>query len=128
MWVEYSADLLENDYTYSLAGVLNTSQVEAAGYIALVVSFALKVGDDAGQVDHLTDKAIEKACYWTGKRGDLVGAFCASGIFRGNREDDNNPLTIAPDVWNTLAGRALKQRFEWRKRQKTKRDKDKANP
>ena len=125
MWVEYSDSLLENDYTYSLAGTLNITQVEAGGYIALLVAFALKVGDDTGQVDHLTDKAIEKACYWTGKRGDLVKAFCASGVFRGDRDDDNNPLTITPDVWNALAGRALKQRLEWRKRQQNRRGKGK---
>ena len=125
MWVEYSVDLLENDYVYSLAGTMDITQVEAAGYVALLVAFALKHGDDGGQVDYLTDKAIEKACYWTGERGALVKAFCESGVFRGDREDDKNPLTITPDVWNALAGRALKQRSEWRKRQQTRRDKGK---
>ena len=126
MWVKYSTDLVEDDYSFNLACSLQTeSRVEAAGFISLLVAFALVKGDDTGQVDHLTDKAIEQGCYWHGARGELVKAFCDSGVLVGSRDDDTSPLTVAPALWATLAGPVLKGREEARKRKKEQRNRRK---
>lgn len=124
-WVEYGRRLLELDEVYSLAGTLNITQVEAAGYIALVVALGLADADDDGQVDHLTDKAIEKACYWTGERGALVAAFVESGVLCGDRDSDDSPLRISPGLWDVLAGKTLKQRIQARKRKQDERNRNK---
>lgn len=124
-WVEYGRRLLELDEVYSLAGTLNITQVEAAGYIALVVALGLADADDDGQVDHLTDKAIEKACYWTGERGALVAAFVESGVLYGDRDSDDSPLRISPGLWDVLAGKTLKQRIQARKRKQDERNRNK---
>lgn len=124
-WVEYGRHLLELDEVYSLAGVLCVSQVEAAGYIALVVALGLADADDDGQVWHLTDKAIEKACYWTGERGALVTAFVESGVLFGDRDSDENPLRIAPGLWDDLAGKTLKERIQARERKRKQRNGEK---
>jgi hypothetical protein len=121
-WVEYGRRLLERDEVYSLAGALYVSQVEAAGYIALLVALGLAEADDDGQVWHLTDKAIEMACYWTGERGALVAAFVACGILVGDRDSDDNPLRIMPGLWDDLAGKTLKQRILARKRKQLERN------
>lgn len=121
-WVEYGRRLLELDEVYSLAGTLDVSQVESAGYIALLVALGLAEADDDGQVWHLTDKAIEMACYWTRERGTLVAAFVASGVLVGDRDSDDNLLRIAPGLWNDLAGKTLKQRIQARKRKQLERN------
>jgi len=121
-WVEYGRHLLELDEVYSLAGVLCVSQVESAGYIALLVALGLADADDDGQVWHLTDKAIEKACYWPGERGELVKAFVESGVLIGDRDSDENPLRIAPGLWDDLAGKTLKERIQARERKRKQRN------
>lgn len=120
-WCEYGRRLLEFDEVHSLAGRLETSQVEAAGFIALLVALGLAEADDDGQVWHLTDKAIERACYWTGERGALVAAFIACGVLVGDRESDDRPLRISPTIWDDLAGETMKQRVQARARKRKER-------
>lgn len=120
-WVRFGRELMELDAVYVLAGSMGISQVEAAGYIALAVSFAIASGDDDGQVDHMTDKAIENACYWTGERGALVAAFTANGVFSGERDSDTNPLSIEPGLWRAVAGKAIDERKAARERKAKER-------
>lgn len=126
-WVKFGAELCELDAVYSLAGSMAISQVEAAGYIALAVAFAIAAGDDDGQIDHLTDKAIERACYWTGERGALVTAFIENGVLSGRRDSDTKPLSIEPGLWETLGGESIRKRKQSRERMQRKRDRDKLN-
>ena len=121
MWVPFDIDLVEHDYVFALAGMMDSSPVEAAGYVALLVSYGLTLPNDVGCVDDVTDKAIEKACCWMGERGELVRAFCVSGILQGSRDDDAHPLTICPALWQLLASKALKQREKWRKDKRNQR-------
>lgn len=120
-WVPFGPKLLELDAVYVLAGHMQISQVESAGYIALVIAFAIANADDDGQIDFLTDKAIESACFWTGERGALVTAFSKCGIFSGKRDSDENPLSIDPGLWRTVAGRAIDERKAARKRKAKER-------
>lgn len=126
-WVKFGKELLELDAVYCLAGSLSISQVEAAGYIALVVAFAIAQADDEGQIDHLTDKAIETACYWPGERGELVKAFTDNGVFSGQRDSDSEPLQIAPDLWAKLAGKTIEDRKAARKRKAKQRANERLN-
>ena len=105
---------------------MGISQVEAAGYIALLVALGISKGDDEGQIDFLTTKAIEQACYWPGERGQLLKAFLACNVLSGERDSDTNPLHISAALWNTIAGKAIKNRKDARKRQAEKRERDKA--
>lgn len=125
-WVKFGRELLELDEVYSLAGCMEISQVEAAGYIALLVAFALAHADDDGQIDHLTDKTIETGCYWDGERGELVAAFTSSGVLTGQRDSDSDPLAIAPSVWAALAGKAIAERAAARKRKAEERAREAA--
>lgn len=109
------------DAVLILAGGMEIPQVEAAGYIALVVSFAIEKAYDNGIVDHLTDKAIERACFWGGNKGELVQAFTEFGIFVGERDSDENPLRIEPGLWEALAGKVIKQRIDSRRRKEKQR-------
>lgn len=120
-WVKFGTELLELDAVYALAGSMGISQVEAAGYIALVVAFAIANADDDGQIDYLTDKAIEKACYWTGERGALIDAFTQNGVFEGERDSDNNPLSIERGLWRAVAGKTIDERKAARKRKAKER-------
>ena len=124
-YVIFGPKLLELDEVYSLAGQLCISQVEAGGYIALVVALGIAQGDDDGQIDFLTTKAIETACYWTGERGLLLDSFLACGVLSGEHESDTNPLRISPPLWSTVAGAAIKKRKEARKRKREERAKAK---
>lgn len=107
----------------ALAENLSISPVEAAGYIALVCSFAIKYADDYGQIDFLTDKAIETACYWQGQRGELIKAFCASGVCVGCRDSDDDPLSIASGLWSSVAGETIVKRIKARERKQKERSK-----
>lgn len=120
-WVRYGRELLELDAVYSLAGSMGISQVEAAGYIALVVAFAIANADDDGQIDHLTDKAIETACYWQGERGALVEMFRYAGVLSGERDSDTEPLAIEPSLWVAVAGKTIEERKNARKRKQKER-------
>lgn len=120
-WVKFGTELLELDAVYSLAGSTGMSQVEAAGYIALVVAFAIANADDEGVIDHMTDKAIETACYWTGERGTLVAAFLDAGVFDGERDSDVKPLCIEAGLWRSIAGKTIEERKAARKRKQKER-------
>ena len=122
LWVPYGPGLVDHDYSLTLAGELGISPVEAAGYIALLVARALRLQNDIGLVDDLTDRAIEKACYWTGERGALVKAFCRAGVLQGVRDDDTHPLTICPEIWKLLADRILRNRSKWRRDKRNQRN------
>lgn len=124
-WVKFGNAFVERDEVYSLAGCMGGSLVEAAGYIALVVAYALAVGDDDGCVDDLTDKAIERACFWYGERGALVEHFITSGIFCGDRNSDTNPLRIAPALWADVAADTIRKRADARQRKRNQRERDK---
>ncbi len=113
-WVAFGPELLEHDSVLNLAGCMGISRTEAAGYIALAVAYAIKMADDTGRIDHLTDKAIENACYWDGVRGALVSEFCRACVFTGDRESDDLPLRIEPGLWRFLAGDAIKGREQSR--------------
>ena len=104
---------------------MGISQVEAAGYIALVVAYGLCKADDDGQINDLTDRAIEKACYWMGERGALIAAFIQSGVFYGERDNDDDPLRISPRLWDELAGDTMKKRLQERKRKQQERERNK---
>ena len=126
VWLRFNKALIENDYVLSLAGCMSCSQVEAAGYVALVVAFGLSFADDNGTIDHLTDHSIERACYWDGEPGELIRLFTESGIFVGERDSDTNPLAISPDVWHGLGGEVLAGREAARKRKAEQRARDRA--
>ena len=104
---------------------MGISQVEAAGYVALLVAFAIAHADDDGQIDHLTDKTIETACYWTGERGALMNMFSISGVFSGERDSDEKPLSIERDLWRAVAGKTIDERNAARKRKAKERAKGK---
>lgn len=120
-YVRYGSQLLELDEVYSLAGHMCISQVEAGGYIALVVALGIARANDDGNIDDLTTKAIEAACYWTGERGQLLDSFLACGVLTGERDSDTNPLRISPALWVTVAGSAIKQRKDARERKRRQR-------
>lgn len=126
-WVKFGPELLELEAVYSLAGEMSVSLVEAAGYIALVVAFAIANADDDGQIDFLTDKAIETACFWPGTRGALVTAFINSNVFSGERDSDNQPLSIEPGLWQKLAGQTIDGRKAARERKAKERAKEREN-
>lgn len=117
----YGPALLERDEVLLLAGSLGTSQVEAAGFIALLVGYALSMGDEDGTIDHLSTHHIERACYWTGEPGALVEAFEANAVCCGHKDDDDDPLRISPVLWELLAGTAIKKRKDNQRRQKEHR-------
>ena len=120
-FVRFGATLLELDEVYSLAGSMGVSQVEAGGYIALVVALGIARADDNGIIDDLTTRAIEKACYWDGERGELLEHFLTCNVLAGERDNDTNPLRISPALWSTLAGAAVKQRKAARERKRNER-------
>lgn len=109
-WVAFGPAVMELDVVLSLAGTLGVSRVEAAGYIALAVAYGISKAEDDGVIWHLTDRAIENACYWDGPRGTLVKSLTDCYVFVGDREDDDNPLRIEPSLWQMLAGKAIKER------------------
>ena len=124
-WVPFGPEVLELDAVLSLAGSMGISRVEAAGYVALAVAYGIAKADDDGRIDHLTDKAIETACYWDGPRGALVREFVRAYVFTGDRETDDNPLRIEPSLWVALAGKAMKGREASRITSKNNRDRNK---
>ena len=126
-WVAFGPSVLELDAVLCLAGSLGVSQVEAAGYVALVVAYGIAMADDDGRIDHLTDKAIEQACYWEGERGCLVEHFIASNVLAGDRESDTSPLRIEPSLWDALAGKAMRGRETSRRTSQKNRDNNKTN-
>lgn len=125
-WVKFGTEFLELDAVYSLAGTLDVSQVEAAGYIALLIAFAIAHADDDGQIDHLTDKTIETACYWTGERGALMECFTLAGVLSGERDSDDEPLAIERGLWRAVAGKTIDERNAARKRKAKERAKGKS--
>lgn len=125
-WAPFGPVLLEYDCVYSLAGSLQISQVEAAGFVALVIAFAIANADDYGRIDDFTDKAIESACYWSGERGELVKAFAANGVLEGERDSDDKPLRIETGLWATVAWGAIKKRIEARNRKRKERERKRA--
>lgn len=114
-WVAFGPEVMELDVVLCLAGRMGISRVEAAGYVALAVAYGIARGEDDGVIWHLTDKAIEDACYWDGPRGELVQGLTDSYVFVGDREDDNNKLRIEPGLWQMLAGKAIQGRERKRK-------------
>jgi hypothetical protein len=120
-WVKFGPQLLELNAVSALAKSMSITQVEAGGYIALVVAYAIANADDDGNIDHLTDKSIETACYWTGERGELVRAFTENGVFSGERDSDLQPLSIEPELWRTVAGKTIDERRAARKRKAKER-------
>ena len=122
-YVIFGPSLLELDEVLQLACHMGISQVEAGGYIALVVALGIGQGDDEGQIDFLTTKAIEQACYWGGERGQLLNAFLACDVLSGERDSDTNPIRISTALWKTIAGPAIKKRIEARNRKRRERAK-----
>jgi hypothetical protein len=125
-WVKFGQELVQRDEVYSLAGCLGISIVEGAGYIALLCAMGEAQADDDGTIDHLTTKAIEDGCCWPpARRGELLEAFCESGVIQGERDSNTNPIHISPVLWDELAGDCIKRRVENRRRQQEKRARDK---
>lgn len=109
-----------------MAKIIELPTFAAAGAIALLYVWAIGKADDSGNINEYTTKAIETACMWEGKRGDLLNAFHASGVIIGDihDRDDNDPLRIAN--WGNVAADILNERQ--RTRARVQKHRSKGNP
>lgn len=100
----------------NLAEIIALPTFGAAGAVALLYVWAIGKADDSGNINEYTTKAIETACMWEGKRGELLKAFHASGIIIGDihDRDDEDPLRIAN--WKNVAADILNERQRTRAR------------
>lgn len=126
-FVKFNRALADLDEVQSLAACMGISRAEAMSYVALLVSMGVQRATDDGQIDFLTDKCIEDACVWEGVRGGLIAAFMESGVCMGERYSDTNPLYIAPNLWELLAGDTIKKREAARKRKQKQRENERLN-
>jgi len=118
-------ELVEDEITVALAGALNLSIVEAAGYIGMLVCLGISKATDNGLLD-LKDVVIERECLWPGrdgqKPGELAKAFKACGILR----DFGSDVQITSDIWVNYCFDAIKKRDQSAARQKAWRERQKA--
>lgn len=96
-WWKFDLEMCKLPEVTELADQLQLPVVAAAGYTALLYAWGISNADDDGDISRYTHKAIETACGWEGKRGDLLMAFHTAGVIYGDLdgEDDDAPLTIA---------------------------------
>lgn len=121
-FARFNLDFVEMDCTKRLADVLQISEVEAAGYIALLIVFGIQKADNKGCINEYTARTIENACHWPkNRRMELIGAFWDAGVVIGQPDDDDDPLTIAPDLWFTQAADVAEKREKDRNRKRAER-------
>jgi hypothetical protein len=115
-WWKFTPDMCNQPEVKELASIIELPTFAAAGAVALLYVWAIGKTDDSGNINEYTTKAIETACMWEGKRGDLLNAFHASGVIIGDihDRDDDDPLRIAN--WANVAADILNERQRTRTR------------
>lgn len=122
---KFSKDFCMRMEILKLSTLLEIPAYAAGALVALLYGWGTGNADDNGSINDFTEKAIEDACMWDGKRGALVTALHAAGILSGDKENraDENPLCI--ESWNMVAEEILRSRCASRKRQQEYRERNK---
>lgn len=122
---KFSKDFCMRMEILKLSTLLEIPAYAAGALVALLYGWGTGNADDNGSINDFTEKAIEDACMWDGKRGALVTALHAAGILSGDKENraDENPPCI--EAWNIVAEEILRSRCASRKRQQEYRERNK---